>query len=499
MTELSSTQNLAVSRKTLVRAFVGVVLLIFLGEYFSLGYTLVFPAEPLVATHFHTTNLAWVFTIVALANVPLCPLAGKIADRFGSKNVILVLAAIFVIGSLICALTSSYGLFIFGRGLEGVGIVLTAVQYAYVRTTLPKRWVPLGLGVIVTGLGASGILGPFLANWLIDSWGLHGIFWFLTIYAAALGVAFAAFAPDSGIRLPSGRLDFISGIVLGGGLGCILVGIGFGENWGWSSASVVGYLVGGIVLVALSCWRMMVVDQPLLDLRKLAGPQLRWTLLFYLLLALPANGYAFLAPFMIETPRLPGLGYGFGASFLHYAVYLLPFGIASIVCGPLGGHLCRSRNPRLVALLGAFFQLAGMLMWAFMHTQSWMILLDFGVFGIGFGFLFAAVPNLIAQAVPVTEMGVAAGVMQTTANISAGTAPVVLSAILAANVYKFFPATGTAVYTNTGLVICYVVLAGAALAGLVILLPTRFGRRPGTMEDREEVLALASTGEAVVQ
>lgn len=498
MTDSSSMPNLPVSRKTLIRAFVGVALLILLGEYFALGYTLVYPAEARIATQFHTSNLAWAFTIVSLVNVPLCPLAGKVADRFGSKNLIIVLAGFFVIGSLICATASSYGLFIAGRALEGIGIALTAVQYAYVRTVLPKRWVPLGLGLMVTGLGVSGIIGPFLANWLIDSWGLHGIFWFLTIYAATLGTSFAVLAPETGIRLPPGRLDFASGIVLGGGLACILLAISFGQNWGWTSGSVLGYLSGGAVLVALACWRMLVIDEPLLNLRKLASPQLRWTLIFYLFAALPATGYAFLAPYMLETPRLPGLGYGFGATTLHYAIYLLPFGITSMVCGPLGGYLCRSRNPRQVALLGAFFELAGMLTFAFLHTQSWMILLNFGIFGIGFGFLFAAVPNLIAAAVPADEMGVAAGVMQTTANISAAIAPVLLTAILAANVYKFFPATGTAIYTNTGYVICFVVMGGCALAGLAILLPTRFGRLPSTLDDEEEALALAATGEAVV-
>jgi MFS family permease len=189
-----------------------------LGEYFSLGYTLIYPALPQIAAQYHTTNLAWAVAIVSLATVPIFPLAGKFSDRYGARNTAIGLAAIFAIGSLISATAPSYGLFLVGRVLEGIGAALSAILYAYVRNVLPRRWVPIGLGITVTGFGVADIGGPFLANWLIDSWGVHGIFWFLFIYTAVLTAAFAIVSPDTTVRAHR-SLVVLSEVVLGGGLG----------------------------------------------------------------------------------------------------------------------------------------------------------------------------------------------------------------------------------------------------------------------------------------
>jgi MFS family permease len=486
----------AYSQKLVIRAFVAVILGVLLGEYFSLGYTLVYPALPRLAAQFHTTNLAWSVSIVALADVPIFPLAGKLSDRFGAKNTAIALAVTFAIGSLVCAVATSYGVFLLGRVLEGIGSALSVILYAYVRSVLPRRWVAVGLGLTVTGFGVAGIAGPFMANWLIDSWGVAGIFWFLLIYTAVLTVAFAIVSPDVTIRSRR-KLDIPSGIVLGGGIGLILLGISFGGTWGWTSTSVLASFFGGGALVALAVARMLLISEPLLDLRALASPRLRTTVVYVFLLSFPGTGYAFLMPQMLETPRLPGISYGFGATTLHYAIYLLPFGILSILCGPLAGALCRSWNPRAVARIGAAVSVVGMLLLGLLTTQSWMVLLGFGVYGIGFAFFFASFPNLTAQAVPADEMGTASGVMLTSLNIAGSIGPVVLGAILAANVFKVFPATHAVVYSDAGYVICFLLLAGCALLGLVIALLMRHGAAPAKASEDEAVPVAAGGAQAV--
>jgi MFS family permease len=484
------------SRKLVVRAFIAVILGVLLGEYFSLGYTLVYPALPRIAAQFHTTNLAWSVAIVSLADVPIFPLAGKLSDRFGAKNTAIALAATFAVGSFVCAIATSYGVFLLGRVLEGIGSALSVILYAYVRSVLPKRWVAVGLGVTVTGLGVSGIGGPFLANWLINSWGISGIFWFLFIYTAVLTTVFAVVSPDVTIRSRR-KLDLPSGIVLGGGLGLILLGICFGGTWGWTSASVLASFFGGGALIALAVARMLLISEPLLDLRALASPRLRTTMLYVFLISFPATGYAFLLPQMLETPRLPGIGYGFGATTLHYAIYLLPFGIVSILVGPLAGALCRSWNPRAVARVGAAVSVVGMVLFALLTTQSWMIFLGFGVYGIGFAFFFAAFPNLTAQAASPDEMGTASGVMLTALNIAGSIGPVVLGSILAANVFKVFPAAHAVVYDDAGFRVCFLLLAGFALLGLVVALLMRHGAMSAAATEDEAVPVTAGAGEAV--
>jgi MFS family permease len=84
-----------------------------------------------MAAHFHATQsgYSWMASSYLLANSSCTPFWGKLSDIFGRKPVILVSNVIFLVGSLVCALSDSLGMNIAGRAVQGAasgGIIVLA-------------------------------------------------------------------------------------------------------------------------------------------------------------------------------------------------------------------------------------------------------------------------------------------------------------------------------------------------------------------------------------
>jgi MFS family permease len=90
-------------------------------------------------------------------------------------------------------------------------------------------------------------------------------------------------------------------------------------------------------------------------------------------------------------------GFSVLALAVHITIWTALFGMIS---GPIGGHIARKVGARLPLLISAAALVVGTALWVEWHT-TWQEQLGIGVFyGIGFGFYYAANPNLLMDAVP---------------------------------------------------------------------------------------------------
>lgn len=120
---------------------------------------------------------------------------GMWSDRWGRKPVITVGLILFVIGSIIAAVsTSIYGI-IAGRCLQGAGAVAAVVMALAADLTREenrtKAMAMIGISIGIS-FAISIVAGPILSNWF----GLQGLFWLITGFAVASLIVLHVWVPN---------------------------------------------------------------------------------------------------------------------------------------------------------------------------------------------------------------------------------------------------------------------------------------------------------------
>jgi MFS family permease len=169
---------------------------------------------------------AWVVTAYLLGYTVALPLMGRVADVYGQRRIFLISLGVFMLGSVLCALSPGLGWLVAARGLQAVGGgAVLPVGMAMSRHLYGEKRVPFMLGILGAVAEAGGVIGPLWGalimqymDGLLRISGWRWIFW----VNIPLGVLFAAlvlFTPSLA-RLPRfpGKIDWPGAGLLGGGL-----------------------------------------------------------------------------------------------------------------------------------------------------------------------------------------------------------------------------------------------------------------------------------------
>jgi MFS family permease len=169
-----------------------------------------------------------------------------------------------------------------------------------------------------------------------------------------------------------------------------------------------------------------------------------------------------LAQFPLST------GFGYGASVVAAGLYLLPCALGMGVLASLAGRVERRFGSRRALIAGAAVSAAACGWLAFASTHPYDMLLSSTLLGIGIGLAFAALGNLIVQAVPPYQTGVASGMNTVLRTLGGALGGQIAATFVAASTVHGLPTlTG---FTQT-FAMSALFLACCAVAGLLI--PTR--------------------------
>jgi EmrB/QacA subfamily drug resistance transporter len=441
---------------------------------FALAQTTLIPALTELAKSLHTdaSGVAWTVTGYLLSAAVFTPVFGRLGDMFGKRRLLVVALGIFGAGSVVSALGSSLEVVVAGRVMQGAGGGIFPLCFGIIRDEFPREKVGSSIGLISATFGIGGGAGLILGGVITDHASYHWIFWLGAISAAVAAIAIELFVPESPVRTP-GRVDVRGALVLGLGLTAPLLAIARANEWGWGDTRTLGLFAAGAVILSLWVVLQQRTPQPLVDIEMLREPTVLMTNIATLLVGFGMFGSFILIPQLVESPE--STGYGFGLDATGAGLLMVPGALVMLVAGPLSGVLGTRWGSRVPLALGAVTTSFGLTLMALMHgSQAEMVVWNI-VMSIGIGLAFAAMPNLIVEAVPPEETGQATGVNTLVRSVGASLGAQVSAAVLAGSI------VAGGLPTNSGYTAAFLVGAGVAFLAAItaFLIPSRRGRLAG--------------------
>jgi EmrB/QacA subfamily drug resistance transporter len=426
-------------------------------------------------------SLEWTVNAYTLSFAVLLLTGAALGDRFGRRRMFSVGLAIFTVGSAAAALAPSIGALVAARALQGAGgALVTPLTLTLLSEAFPagRRGVALGIWSGISGLGVA--LGPVIGGAVVDGISWHWIFWL----NVPIGLVIA---PLARLRLaesfgPAGRVDLGGLVLASGGLFGVVYGLVRANALGWTSATVLGSLVGGaVMLVLFAIWELR-ASAPMLPLRFFRSRAFSATNAVSLAMYFGMFGSIFLLAqfFQIVQHYSP----------LQAGLRTLPWTGMPMIVAPIAGVLSDRVGSRPLMFSGLALQSVA-LGWLVMVlgpvTPYTSFIGPFVLAGAGMAMVFAPAANAVLSSVRSAEAGQASGATNAIRELGG-----VLGIAVLASVFTAAGGYATPALFVDGLrpavVVGAVVLAAGALAALLV---PRL-RRPDAVGDAEP-----GTGERV--
>jgi EmrB/QacA subfamily drug resistance transporter len=440
------------------------------GISFALLQSLVAPALPAIQHELHTSTsaVAWVLTAYLLSASVATPILGRLGDMFGKERMLVLALAALGAGSFLAALANSIEVLIAARVIQGLGGAIFPLAFGIIRDEFPRDRVPGGIALISALLGVGGGAGIVLAGPIVDHLGYHWLFWFPLIAVAIAGVAAVLFVPESPIKNP-GRVNIVGALLLSAWLVCLLLGTSEGATWGWTDPRVLGLYAGGVLLLAAWIRNELRAAEPLVDMRmmRLRGV---WTVNSAAFLIGAAMFCSFiLIPQFVELSR--STGFGFGDNVTQAGLVLLPSTLMMLLFGPVSGRLSRRFGGRLPLALGAGVVTVSFAFLAVKHGRPLDFYVGSALLGIGIGLSFAAMANLIVEAVPSSQTGIATGMNTVTRTLGGAVGGQIAGSVIASSL------SASGLPTEHAFTVAFIIAASAGALGVLCALAVPGGSR----------------------
>jgi EmrB/QacA subfamily drug resistance transporter len=377
------------------------------GGAYALLQSLVVPALPVLQHDLHTSTsgVTWIFTSYLLAASVATPIAGRLGDMFGKKRVLVVALSGLAGGALLGAVATSLPLMIVARTIQGLGGAIFPLAFGILRDEFPRERVAGAIALVSGILGIGGGLGIVLAGPILQHLSYHWLFWIPLVVTSVAAVAAIVFIPESTNREP-GDVHWLGGALLSAWLVTLLVAVSEGSTWHWGSAKTVGLFVLSGVFAAAWVKAESRSQHPLVDMKMMRLSGVWTTNAAALLLGFGMYSAFILIPQFVQTPT--STGYGFGASVSQAGLFLVPTTLALLLTSPISGRLSNVVGSKVPLVIGSTMTTVAFVVLA-LASSRWEIYLAAALVGVGVGFAFASMANLIVEAVPPGKTGVATG------------------------------------------------------------------------------------------
>jgi EmrB/QacA subfamily drug resistance transporter len=368
-------------------------------------------------------DLEWTVNAYTLAFAVLMMLGAAVGERYGRRRVFVAGMIVFTAASAAAALAPGITELIVARAFQGLGAaIIMPLTVTLLATAVPpeKRGAAFGIYGAVNGLAVAG--GPLVGGLIVQNLSWQWIFWL----NVPIGLVLAPIAARNLARSRphTVRLDVVGTVLVSFAMLGLVWGLIRGNVDGWSSFSVLGALLGGVVLLTAFVFWEQKTDQPMLPMSMFRNRGFTGINLAGLLMAVGMFGAIFLLTQLLQNVQ--------GYSPMQAGVAMLAWTAVPMVAAPIGGMISDKVGGKPVVLVGLALQAIALAYWAFVLTPTVPYLVQLPAYilaGAGMGLFYAPLNSVLMSSVPDHQQGIASGANAAARELGAAVGVALLAAI----------------------------------------------------------------------
>jgi EmrB/QacA subfamily drug resistance transporter len=273
----------------------------------NMDSTVIATSLPAIAADIGSNPLALKLAVTSylLSLAVFIPMSGWTADRFGARKVFATAIAVFVAGSIGCALSGSLTDFVIARIVQGMGgAMMTPVGRLVLIRSVDKRALVDAMALVSLPAMVGPITGPPLGGFITTYASWHWIF-IINVPMGLLGIVLALRYIED-VRMPMRDPFDLTGMALaaisvaGLAFGCSVLGVGVVP---WPLAATL--IAIGAITFAFYLRHARKVPAPVLDFSLLALPTFRASVIGGFFFRMGIGALPFLLPLLLQV------GFGF--------------------------------------------------------------------------------------------------------------------------------------------------------------------------------------------
>jgi DHA2 family multidrug resistance protein len=340
------------------------------------------------------TDIAWVITAYAIANVIIIPMTSWLSQQFGRRNYFAASIIIFTVASFMCGnATNIWELVVFRfiQGMGGGALLVTAQTIITESYPAEKRGMAqaiYGMGVIV-----GPTLGPPLGGYIVDNYSWPYIFYInipLGIIATILTLIYVK-SPKYGEKLKANQVDWWGILFLASFIGSLQFVLEHGQQDDWfEDPTIVALSVVSVFGLLAFIWRQLTYAHPIVNLKVLNDSNLRIGTIMCFILGFGLYGSTFVVPIYTQSVL--------GWTATETGLLLIPSSITTAFMMPIIGKLIQRGVKQTYMVALGFLVFFFFTFW--MHNvitndtgsehMFWPLILR----GVGLGLLFVPITTL---------------------------------------------------------------------------------------------------------
>ncbi|MCW2883911.1 MAG: drug resistance transporter, EmrB/QacA subfamily [Streptosporangiaceae bacterium] len=389
--------------------------------------TIADPKEGLGATQ---SQLEWAINSYTLVFAGLLFTFGVIGDRIGRKRMLIIGMLLFGLSSLVSSYATSPDQLIWARAAMGLGGAAIMPQTLSIISNVfepRERGKAIGLWAGAVGIGIA--IGPVTGGLLLDHfwWGSVFLINVPIIIAGVTGIVLMV--PES--RNPSpAKIDSLGVLLSIAGLVLVTYGIIEGGNKAtWTAPSVLGPIVGGVLVLALFIWYESRIAHPALNVKLFRDPRLSASVGAITLVFFGMAGVFFFVSIYLQSVR--------DYSPLQAGLLTLPFAAAQLIFSPRSAGMVQRFGAKATTTTGLIVVLLAIISYQFLTVDSpiWVLEVGFFLQGAGMANVMPPATNAVMSVLPREEAGSGSALTNVSRQVAVALGVAVLGSVVS-SIYR---------------------------------------------------------------